>query len=36
MNFDDNAILDNRNIKVRDLNEEDPAEIEVSKYDLAY
>ena len=25
-----------RNFKLRDLNEEDPKEIEASKYDLAY
>jgi len=37
MNFDDNAIF--RQLKIlelRDFNEEDPAEIEASKYDLAY
>ena len=37
MNFDDNAIFRHPEIlKLRDLNEEDPAEIEASKYDLAY
>ncbi len=37
MNFDDNAIFRRPEIlKMRDLNEEDPAEIEASKYDLAY
>ena len=37
MNFDDNAILRRPEIlKLRDLNEEDPAEIEASKHDLAY
>ena len=37
MNFDDNAIFRRPDIlKLRDLNEEDPAEIEASKYDLAY
>ena len=37
MNFDDNAIFRRPEIlKLRDLNEEDPAEIEASKYDLAY
>jgi succinyl-CoA synthetase beta subunit len=37
MNFDDNAIYRRPEIlKLRDLNEEDPAEIEASKYDLAY
>jgi succinyl-CoA synthetase beta subunit len=37
MNFDDNAIFRQPDIlKLRDLNEEDPAEIEASKYDLAY
>ena len=35
MNFDDNAIFRRPEIlKLRDLNEEDPAEIEASKYDL--
>ena len=37
MNFDDNAIFRRPEIlKLRDLNEEDPAEIEASKHDLAY
>ena len=37
MNFDDNAIFRQPEIlKLRDLNEEDPKEIEASKYDLAY
>ncbi len=37
MNFDDNAIFRRPEIlKLRDLDEEDPAEIEASKYDLAY
>ena len=37
MNFDDNAIFRRPEIlKLRDLNDEDPAEIEASKYDLAY
>ncbi len=37
MNFDDNAIFRRPEIlNLRDLNEEDPAEIEASKYDLAY
>ena len=37
MNFDDNAIFRRPDIlKLRDLNEEDPAEIEASKHDLAY
>ena len=37
MNFDDNAIFRHPEIlKLRDLNEEDPAEIEASKYELAY
>ncbi len=37
MNFDDNAIYRRPEIlKLRDLNEEDPAEIEASKNDLAY
>jgi len=37
MNFDENAIFRRPEIlKLRDLNEEDPAEIEASKYDLAY
>ena len=37
MNFDDNAIFRRPEIlKLRDLDEEDPSEIEASKYDLAY
>jgi succinyl-CoA synthetase beta subunit len=37
MNFDDNAIFRRPEIlKLRDLNEEESAEIEASKYDLAY
>ncbi len=37
MNFDDNAIYRRPEIfKLRDLNEEDPTEIEASKHDLAY
>ena len=37
MNFDDNAIFRRPEIlALRDLNEEDPAEIEASKHDLAY
>jgi len=37
MNFDDNAIFRRPEIlKLRDLNEEDPAEIQASNYDLAY
>ena len=37
MNFDDNAIFRRPEIlKLRDLNEEDPSEIEASKHDLAY
>ncbi len=37
MNFDDNAIFRRPEIsKLRDLNEEEPAEIEASKNDLAY
>ncbi len=37
MNFDDNAIFRRPEIlKLRDLNEEDPVEIEASKHDLAY
>ena len=36
MNFDDNAIFRRPEIyKLRDLDEEDPAEIQASKYDLA-
>jgi succinyl-CoA synthetase beta subunit len=37
MNFDDNAIFRQADIlNLRDLNEEDPTEIEASKYELAY
>ena len=37
MNFDDNAIFRRPEIlKLRDLNEEDPIEIEASKHELAY
>ena len=37
MNFDDNAIFRRPEIlRLRDLNEEEPAEIEASKYELAY
>ncbi len=37
MNFDDNALFRQEEIlKLRDLNEEDTAEIEASKHDLAY
>ena len=37
MNFDDNAIFRRPDIlELRDLNEEDPAEIEASKSDLSY
>tara|TARA_Y100000816_G_C26106658_1_gene588338 strand:+ start:3755 stop:4918 length:1164 start_codon:yes stop_codon:yes gene_type:complete len=37
MNFDDNAIFRHPEIlKLRDFNEEEPAEIEASKHDLAY
>jgi len=37
MNFDDNAIFRRPEIlKLRDLNEEEPGEIEASKHDLAY
>ena len=37
MNFDDNALFRHPEIlQLRDLNEEDPTEIEASKYDLAY
>ena len=37
MNFDDNATFRRPEIlKLRDLNEEEPAEIEASKHDLAY
>ena len=37
INFDDNAMFRREDInKLRDFNEEEPAEIEASKYDLAY
>ena len=37
MNFDDNALFRQPEVlKLRDLTEEEPAEIEASKYDLAY
>ena len=37
VNFDSNALFRNPEItELRDLNEEDPTEIEASKYDLAY
>jgi len=37
MNFDDNALFRHEDIvALRDLDEEDPAEIEASKYDLSY
>ena len=37
LNFDDNALFRHPEIlELRDLNEEDPMEIEASKYDLAY
>jgi succinyl-CoA synthetase beta subunit len=37
INFDDNALFKHPEIlELRDLNEEDPMEIEASKYDLAY
>ena len=37
MNFDDNALFRRPEIiRLRDLNEEEPAEIEASKHDLAY
>jgi len=37
INFDDNALFRQTEIfKLRDLNEEEPAEIEASKHDLAY
>jgi succinyl-CoA synthetase beta subunit len=37
VNFDDNAIFRHREfLELRDLNEEDPLEIEASKYDLNY
>ncbi|HEY7321806.1 MAG TPA: ADP-forming succinate--CoA ligase subunit beta [Candidatus Binatia bacterium] len=37
MNFDDNALFRHKDIlALRDLNEEDPREIEASKYELSY
>ncbi|HGH0858243.1 TPA: ADP-forming succinate--CoA ligase subunit beta [Staphylococcus pseudintermedius] len=37
INFDDNALFRHKNIvELRDLEEEDPKEIEASKYDLSY
>ena len=37
VNFDDNALFKHPEIvELRDLNEEDPTEIEASKYDLSY
>ena len=37
MNFDDNALFRQKEIlNLRDLNEEEPAEIEASKNDLSY
>jgi succinyl-CoA synthetase beta subunit len=37
MNFDDNALFRHPDIAaLRDLSEEDPAEVEASKYDLNY
>lgn len=37
LNFDDNALFRHKNIlEYRDLDEEDPKEIEASKYDLSY
>ena len=37
MNFDDNALYRHPDVvELRDLNEEDPMEIEASKFDLAY
>ena len=37
MNFDDNALFRRSDVlNLRDLNEEEPAEIEASKHDLAY
>ncbi len=37
MNFDDNALFRQKQVdEMRDLDEEDPAEIEASKYDLNY
>src|SRR6202795_678033 len=37
INFDDNALYRHKDIQaLRDLDEEDPAEVEASKYDLSY
>ncbi|MEG6507962.1 ADP-forming succinate--CoA ligase subunit beta [Methyloligella sp. 2.7D] len=37
MGFDDNALFRHKDIlELRDINEEDPAEVEASKYDLSY
>jgi succinyl-CoA synthetase beta subunit len=37
MNFDDNALYRHKNVvELRDLDEEEPAEVEASKYDLSY
>jgi succinyl-CoA synthetase beta subunit len=37
MNFDDNALYRHKDVvEMRDLNEEEPSEIEASKYDLAF
>src|SRR6202012_3796096 len=37
MNFDDNSLYRHKDIQaLRDLDEEDPAEVEASKYDLSY
>jgi len=37
LNFDDNALYRHKDVQVlRDLDEEDPAEVEASKYDLSY
>jgi succinyl-CoA synthetase beta subunit len=37
MNFDDNALFRHKDVlELRDLDEEDPAEVEASKYDLNY
>jgi succinyl-CoA synthetase beta subunit len=37
MNFDDNSLYRHKDVQaLRDLDEEDPAEVEASKYDLSY
>jgi succinyl-CoA synthetase beta subunit len=37
INFDDNALFRHKDVQVlRDIEEEDPAEVEASKYDLSY